>query len=214
MINVIPPEMVNEFLEERIDKIGQNGNDGEHYEEIDMPCKGCKCTQKGNDKPRTGSGDPTEENEVSEVVDEDLGIFNVPQEEWDEFVIEELPVLEGHGVFGDGGGSFINEDVAASEIDWPSLGSNGVWVEPAPEIHLIEPEKSDGSTASYYELPEGATELQDIISADNMNAQMGEIGRAWKRYGKCSHSDKMRDIRKIQFYAKAEEERLLKYGSD
>lgn len=77
MINVIPPEMVNEFLEERIDKIGQNGNDGEHYEEIDMPCKGCKCTQKGNDKPRTGSGDPTEENEVSEVVDEDLGIFKI-----------------------------------------------------------------------------------------------------------------------------------------
>jgi len=72
-------------------------------------------------------------------------------------------------------------------------------------------ETSDGSTAFYYKLPEGAKELQDIISAQDMNAQMGEIGRAWKRYGMCSHSDKLRDIRKIIFYAQAEEERLLKY---
>ena len=34
---------------------------------------------------------------------------------------------------------------------------------------------SDGSTASYYELPPGAKELQDLISHRNMNAQDGEI---------------------------------------
>ena len=39
------------------------------------------------------------------------------------------------------------------------------------------PEHSDGSTASYYELPEGATELQDLIGSRDMNAQMGEIFR-------------------------------------
>ena len=38
--------------------------------------------------------------------------------------------------------------------------------------------KSDGSTASYYELPEGATELQHLISHRDMNAQIGEIFRA------------------------------------
>ena len=38
--------------------------------------------------------------------------------------------------------------------------------------------QSDGSTASYYELPENATELQELISAKNMNAQIGEIFRA------------------------------------
>lgn len=71
--------------------------------------------------------------------------------------------------------------------------------------------KSDGSTAEYYELPKDAKELQDIISAKNMNAQMGEIGRAWMRYGEVEHSSKLRDINKIIFYALAERARLVKY---
>jgi hypothetical protein len=65
-------------------------------------------------------------------------------------------------------------------------------------------ERSDGSTASYYELPEGATELQDLISAKNMNAQIGEIFRECYRYGQASHSDEIRGIKKILFYAKDE----------
>lgn len=69
---------------------------------------------------------------------------------------------------------------------------------------------SDGSTASYYELPEGATELQELISAKNMNAQIGEIFRACYRYGQVAHSPEIRDIKKILFYAKAELERLQK----
>jgi hypothetical protein len=76
-------------------------------------------------------------------------------------------------------------------------------------------QQSDGSTASYYELPEGATELQELISAKNMNAQIGEIFRACYRYGEVAHSPEIRDIKKILFYAKAELERLnnLKKGS-
>ena len=70
--------------------------------------------------------------------------------------------------------------------------------------------QSDGSTASYYELPEGATELQHLISAKNMNAQIGEIFRACYRYGEVAHSPEIRDIKKILFYAKAELERLNK----
>ena len=69
---------------------------------------------------------------------------------------------------------------------------------------------SDGSTASYYELPEGATELQDLISHRNMNAQDGEIFRAIYRKGRASHSDELRDARKVLFYAKAEVARLEK----
>lgn len=68
--------------------------------------------------------------------------------------------------------------------------------------------KSDGSTASYYELPQGATELQDLISYRNMNAQIGEILRACYRYGQASHSDCLRDAKKILFYAQAEVKRL------
>jgi hypothetical protein len=68
--------------------------------------------------------------------------------------------------------------------------------------------KSDGSTASYYELPAGATELQHLISYRNLNAQDGEIFRAIYRKGRASHSDELRDAKKVLFYAQAEVERL------
>jgi hypothetical protein len=71
-------------------------------------------------------------------------------------------------------------------------------------------EVSDGSTASYYELPPNATELQHLISHRDMNAQVGEIFRACYRYGMVLHSPKKRDIKKIIFYAQAELERLEK----
>jgi hypothetical protein len=75
--------------------------------------------------------------------------------------------------------------------------------------------RSDGSTAKYYELPAGATELQDLISSRNMNAQDGEIFRAIYRKGRASHSDELRDAKKVLFYAQAEVARLerLKAGS-
>jgi hypothetical protein len=73
--------------------------------------------------------------------------------------------------------------------------------------------KSDGSTASYYQLPEGATELQDLISYRNMNAQDGEMFRALYRKGRASHSDQLRDAKKVLFYAQAEVARLEKYGA-
>lgn len=69
---------------------------------------------------------------------------------------------------------------------------------------------SDGSTASYYQLPEGATELQHLISDRNMNAQDGEMFRAIYRKGRASHSDELRDAKKVLFYARAEVERLEK----
>lgn len=70
--------------------------------------------------------------------------------------------------------------------------------------------KSDGSTASYYELPEGAKELQDLISHRDMNSQIGEIFRACYRYGQADHSPKIRDAKKIKFYIDAEISRLEK----
>jgi hypothetical protein len=69
---------------------------------------------------------------------------------------------------------------------------------------------SDGSTASYYELPEEATELQHLISHKNMNAQIGEIFRACYRYGQASHSNQIRDAKKIKYYIDAELDRLRK----
>ena len=80
----------------------------------------------------------------------------------------------------------------------------------APQKQQISaaPNVSDGSTASYYELPDGAAELQDLISHKDMNAQIGEIFRAAYRYGESSHSDELRDAKKIRFYIDAEIKRL------
>ena len=75
---------------------------------------------------------------------------------------------------------------------------------------MKDKESSDGSTAGYYELPVHATELQHLIAHKNMNAQMGEIFRANYRYGEVAHSDMLRDIRKIIFYANSELDRLLR----
>ena len=73
-------------------------------------------------------------------------------------------------------------------------------------------EASDGTSADYYKLPEGATQLQDLISAKNMNAQIGEIVRACYRYGEVEHSPRLRDAKKIKFYIEAEIARLEKHG--
>lgn len=70
--------------------------------------------------------------------------------------------------------------------------------------------KSDGSTAIYYQLPNGCAELQDLISHRDMNAQIGEIFRSCYRYGQASHSDQLRDAKKIRFYIEAEIKRLEK----
>lgn len=72
-------------------------------------------------------------------------------------------------------------------------------------------EKSDGSSANYYKLPDNANELQDLISYKNMNGQIAEVFRECYRYGQASHSDELRGIKKILFYANAELRRLEKY---
>ena len=76
---------------------------------------------------------------------------------------------------------------------------------------MKELEKSDGSTASYYELPSGAEELQHLIAYKNMNGQVAEMFRGLYRYGEVSHSSRLRDMKKVAYYAQAEIERLEKY---
>jgi hypothetical protein len=101
------------------------------------------------------------------------------------------------------------------EYRWRRLGINSGPVKRL-DHKVIDAEKkvagvSDGSTASYYELPKGATELQHLISYKNMNSQIGEILRSCYRYGQSSHSDQLRDAKKIKFYIDAELERLEKW---
>lgn len=102
-----------------------------------------------------------------------------------------------------------------------SLGENvlvtewqGILKDPVKETSPSkECNRSDGSTASYYQLPEDAKELQDLISHRNMNAQLGEIFRACYRFGTASHSDQLRDAKKIKFYIDAEIKRLEGNGN-
>jgi len=82
------------------------------------------------------------------------------------------------------------------------------WDNASRKSYDNDPGRSDGSTAKYYELPDYATEIQDIISHKNMNAQIGEIFRSCYRYGEASHSNKLRDAKKIKFYAEAEIKKL------
>lgn len=107
------------------------------------------------------------------------------------------------------------EDAAWNEKRADTIGHNGPTGEHYPSamqpfVDAGQPQdnRSDGSTASYYQLPEGATELQHLISHRDMNAQIGEIFRSCYRYGQASHSDKLRDARKIKFYIDAEIARL------
>jgi len=65
-----------------------------------------------------------------------------------------------------------------------------------------------GWHSNYYVLPEGATELQDLIEYKNMNFAVGNIFKAAYRLGQCDHSDMKRDLEKIAFFAKRELERL------
>lgn len=88
--------------------------------------------------------------------------------------------------------------------EWNAMGDR--WIKPGGVIKV----SSDGSTASYYQLPNDAKELQDLISYKNMNGQIAEVFRECYRYGQASHSDEMRGIKKILFYANAELKRLEK----
>lgn len=77
---------------------------------------------------------------------------------------------------------------------------------------ITAPTTSDGSTADYYQLPAGATQLRDLIQHRNMNHADGEIFCAIYRKGHCSHSSRLREAKKVLSYAQAEVARLEKYG--
>jgi len=97
----------------------------------------------------------------------------------------------------------------ANPADWDNLNRKYLRQTVAPTDDAPpNASRSDGSTASYYQLPNRATELQHLISDKNMNAQIGEIFRSCYRYGEASHSNQLRDAKKIKFYIDAEIERL------
>lgn len=62
------------------------------------------------------------------------------------------------------------------------------------------PVKSDGGSSSYYFLPEGATELNDLIEAKQMSFARGNIFKALYRLGNKVGTDVEYDLNKIELF--------------
>jgi len=65
-----------------------------------------------------------------------------------------------------------------------------------------------GDTAVYYQLPEGAAEMQDLIEHLNMNFAQGNIFKAIYRLGRKEGTTDIYDLNKIIWYAQREIKRL------
>ena len=69
-------------------------------------------------------------------------------------------------------------------------------------------EKNNGGSTDYYKLPAGVTELQDLIEYKDMGFGIGNIFKSCYRLGNCEHSDKVRDLNKIIWFARRELNRI------
>lgn len=69
---------------------------------------------------------------------------------------------------------------------------------------------SNGWTSDYYELPDGATEMQDLIEHREMNFAMGNVFKACYRYGHKENTTQEYDLNKIIWYAQRELNRIRK----
>jgi len=61
--------------------------------------------------------------------------------------------------------------------------------------------KSDGGSTSYYELPEGASELNDLIEHKGTSFALGNIFKACYRFGEKDAASRLYDLNKIIFFA-------------
>ncbi len=83
---------------------------------------------------------------------------------------------------------------------------------PEPEAPEAPPAKivSDGGSTEYYKLPQGASELGDLIEYKNMNFNQGNIFKAAYRLGEKDGNTVEYDLRKIIFFAQRELNRVTK----
>jgi len=87
------------------------------------------------------------------------------------------------------------------------------------ELPLVAPEtpagpiKSDGGSTSYYELPSGATELNDLIEHKRMPFALGNIFKACYRLGEKDGADVLYDLNKIIYFANRLKGMVEKHGA-
>ena len=70
------------------------------------------------------------------------------------------------------------------------------------------PTINNGGSTDYYKLPSSATDLQDLIEFKNMNFAQGNIFKAIYRLNDSHHSDNIRDLNKVIWFAQREISRL------
>lgn len=68
----------------------------------------------------------------------------------------------------------------------------------------IEAPRLTGGSNDYYKLPEGATELADLIEAKRMNFNVGNIFKAAYRLGEKQGNTLRYDLEKIIWFAERE----------
>jgi hypothetical protein len=74
--------------------------------------------------------------------------------------------------------------------------------------------KSDGGSTSYYNIPEYATDLQDLIEHKRMEFGLGNIFKACYRFGDKDGTSKRYDLNKMIFFAQRELARLDREETD
>tara|TARA_R110002096_G_scaffold434707_2_gene657608 strand:+ start:131 stop:400 length:270 start_codon:yes stop_codon:yes gene_type:complete len=67
---------------------------------------------------------------------------------------------------------------------------------------------STGGSTKYYELPDDAKELQDLIEHKNMNFAVANIFKAAYRLGQKEGNTDEYELNKIKFFAQRELDRL------
>ncbi len=70
--------------------------------------------------------------------------------------------------------------------------------------------KLSGLDGKWYNLPKGATQLQDLIEHKNMNFSIGNIFKACYRLGDKPGTDILYDLYKMKFYVEREIKRWKK----
>ena len=73
---------------------------------------------------------------------------------------------------------------------------------------------NNGGSTDYYRLPDGATDLADLIEAQGMNFNVGNIFKATYRLGKKDGNTTIYDLNKIIYFAQREIKRIAKESAN
>lgn len=72
------------------------------------------------------------------------------------------------------------------------------------------PKALTGWSSDYYELPDGCTQIQDLIEDRAMNFAIGTIFKAAYRLGNKEGTTRLYDIEKIIWFATRERDKILR----